>query len=89
MQPSVLLNKVLQNDAEDLEAGINMAVTEMKTNQLEAAQQRLAKLREVYPDNTLIPELLTHAALARGAYLLRIGDVAVADDGYHPRWPCK
>jgi len=56
---ALLLNKVLQNDAEDLEAGINMAVTEMKTNQLQAAQQRLAKLREVYPDNTLIPELLS------------------------------
>jgi len=55
---TLLLNKVLQNDAEDLEAGINMAVTEMKTNQLAAAQQRLAKLRDIYPDNTLIPELL-------------------------------
>jgi hypothetical protein len=54
----ILLNRVLQRDAKDLEAGINMAVAEMKTNQFEAAQARLAKLREVYPENSLIPEML-------------------------------
>ena len=54
----VLLNKVLQKNAEDLEAGINMAVAEMKTNQFAAAEERLDKLREVYPENSLIPEML-------------------------------
>jgi len=54
----VLLNKVLKKDAEDLEAGINLAVVEMKTSQFAAAQKRLAKLHEVYPDNNLVFEML-------------------------------
>jgi predicted Zn-dependent protease len=53
-----LLNEILARDANDLEAGINMAVAEMKTHQYQAARERLVNLRRVYPDNSLIQELL-------------------------------
>lgn len=53
-----LLNMVLKRYENDLEAGINMAILEIKTDQLAEARKRLARLREVYPENTLIPELI-------------------------------
>jgi hypothetical protein len=55
---TMLLNQVLRQNAEDLEAGINMAVVEMKTSQFKAASDRLSKLRQKYPDNRVIAELL-------------------------------
>jgi hypothetical protein len=55
---SDLLAKVLARDAEDLEAGINMAVVEIKTGRGQAAYKRLTVLRRVYPENVLIAELL-------------------------------
>lgn len=54
----LLLEKVLENDDTDLEAGINMAVIETKTNRIQDAKKRLAKLREIYSDNIFIPELM-------------------------------
>ncbi len=53
-----LLDLLLQKDENDLEAGINMAVLDIKTNRLEQAQERLERLRRVYSDNTQIPSLL-------------------------------
>jgi len=53
-----LLNTVLERDQDDLEAGINMAVIEIKTNRLDEAHKRLAALSEVYQANTTIPELI-------------------------------
>ena len=55
---ALLLEKVLKNDDTDLEAGINMAVVEIKTNRIQDAKKRLAKLREIYSDNIFIPELM-------------------------------
>ncbi len=52
------LKKVLSKNENDLEAGINMAILEIKTNSLIEAGKRLARLREIYPENTLIPELI-------------------------------
>jgi len=54
----LLLNDVLRKDENDLEAGINMAIVEIKTSQIPKAIKRLATLREMYPENTLIPELI-------------------------------
>ncbi len=53
-----LLTKVLEKDKEDLEAGINMAIIEIRTHRLPEARKRLAMLREIYQSNTLIPELI-------------------------------
>jgi tetratricopeptide (TPR) repeat protein len=55
---ALLLEKVLESDGRDLEAGINMAVVEIKTNRIQDARKRLAKLREIYSDNIFIPELM-------------------------------
>jgi len=54
----MLLKNVLDHNPDDLEAGINMAILEIKTNRLSAADERLTKLREIYPDDTRIPEIL-------------------------------
>ena len=53
-----LLDRVLAQDADDLEAGINMAIAEIKTHQYQAARRRLGKLRETYPDNSKLAELI-------------------------------
>lgn len=53
-----LLTKVLEKEKDDLEAGINMAIIEIKTHRLDEARKRLAGLREIYQANTLIPELI-------------------------------
>jgi len=55
---ALLLEKVLKSDGMDLEAGINMAIVEIKTNRIQDARKRLAKLREIYSDNIFIPELM-------------------------------
>ena len=55
---ALLLNEVLHKNENDLEAGINMAIVEIKTSQIPEAIKRLAKLREIYPEDTLIPELI-------------------------------
>ena len=55
---ALLLNDVLRKNENDLEAGINMAIVEIKTSQIPEAIKRLAKLREIYPEDTLIPELI-------------------------------
>jgi tetratricopeptide (TPR) repeat protein len=55
---ALLLNDVLRKNENDLEAGINMAIVEVKTSQIPEAIKRLAKLREIYPEDTLIPELI-------------------------------
>ncbi len=53
-----LLTRVLEKEKDDLEAGINMAIVEIKTHRLDEARKRLAGLREIYQANTLIPELI-------------------------------
>jgi hypothetical protein len=53
-----LLTRVLEKEKDDLEAGINMAIVEIKTHRLDEARKRLTGLREIYQANTLIPELI-------------------------------
>ena len=53
-----LLNKVLKKNKNDLEAGVNMAILEIKTGQLTEAKNRLYRLSDIYPYNTRIPELI-------------------------------
>ncbi|RLB35152.1 MAG: hypothetical protein DRH12_16850 [Deltaproteobacteria bacterium] len=55
---SRFLIKVMERLPSDLEAGINMAIVEIKTGQVDRARKRLRSLREIYQDNTQIPELL-------------------------------
>jgi len=52
-----LLQKVLLQDENDLEAGVNMAIAEIRLNRWQPAKQRLARLREVYPDNPKLAEV--------------------------------
>ncbi|MBW2602193.1 MAG: tetratricopeptide repeat protein, partial [Deltaproteobacteria bacterium] len=49
---------VLAQEQNDLEAGINMAIVEIKTHRLDKARKRLAKLREIYPANTIIEDII-------------------------------
>lgn len=53
-----LLQQLINKNENDLEAGINMAVLDIKTNHVEAARNRLRKLRGSHEDNTMIPALL-------------------------------
>ncbi len=55
---SLLLKKVLIKNEKDIEAGLNMAVLDIKADRMEQAHKRLAALREIYPDNTQIPEIM-------------------------------
>jgi hypothetical protein len=53
-----VLNKVLEENKDDLEAGFNMAIVEISTNQFQAARKRLLKLISLYPENIRIAELI-------------------------------
>ena len=55
---SSLLGEVLKKRKNDLEAGINMAILEIKTGRVDQARKRLQKLRNIYKENTIIPDLL-------------------------------
>ena len=55
---AALLQEVLQYKPNDLEAGLNMAIIEIKTGQIRRADERLSRLRELYPEDTRIPELM-------------------------------
>ncbi len=55
---SAFLNKVLEKNESDLEAGINLAVVEIKTSRFKEARIRLMQLQEKYPHNIQIPELI-------------------------------
>jgi len=58
-QPAMtLLKKVLKRNENDLEAGINMAILEIKTNRIQQANKRLAGLQETYPEDVRIAEIL-------------------------------
>ena len=53
-----LLKKVLNANKSDLEAGINMAIVEIKTERFQQAGERLKGLRVIYPENAQILELI-------------------------------
>jgi len=52
------LSSFLQTHENDLEAGINMAIIEIKTRRFNEARTRLKRLRDIYQDNALIPGLM-------------------------------
>ena len=54
----MLLKQVLTSNKDDLEAGINMAVVEIKTGRVQQAKDRLVKLRKIYPENTIISDFI-------------------------------
>jgi hypothetical protein len=58
-----LLKEVLISNEIDLNAGINMAVIEIKTSQTQKAYQRLVKLQNIYPENNRIAELIQNLNL--------------------------
>jgi tetratricopeptide (TPR) repeat protein len=53
-----LLNKVLAKDKTDFEAGINMAIIEIKEQSFASAKKRLVRLRALYPSQGAIDDLL-------------------------------
>ena len=55
---SSLLNQVLANDPNDLEAGINMAVVQIKRDNIALAKKRLLMLKKSHPSNSRINALL-------------------------------
>jgi hypothetical protein len=52
------LNMVLEENKDDLEAGVNMAIVEIGMNRFQTARKRLIKLRSLFPENTRIAELI-------------------------------
>lgn len=52
------LNLVLQEKQDDFEAGINMAVIEIRQQQFDRAKKRLLKLKELYPMQSGVDDLL-------------------------------
>ncbi len=59
-----LLKKVLNKSEKDLEAAINMAIVEIKTKRFQQAEKRLKGLRETYPENTTILQLIEKLELS-------------------------
>lgn len=57
-----LLSNVLARSADDLDAGLNMAVIDMKSGRLGSARRRLVKLQEMFPDDTNITTYLSKLA---------------------------
>ena len=53
-----LLQLLLSKNKNDLEAGINMAILDIKTKHMETARKRLRKMRRLHEENTMIPRLL-------------------------------
>jgi hypothetical protein len=53
-----LLKQVLNLKRDDLEAGYNMALVEIHGRKPKEAYRRLARLREIYPDNLAVAELM-------------------------------
>ena len=53
-----LLKNVLAKDKTDFEANINMAIIEIREQKLAKARQRLIRLKELYPSQTMVDDLL-------------------------------
>jgi len=57
-EAEALLKKILKLDQDHLEAGLNMAVVEVKTQRSDAALKRLKRLKELYPENPVLTEMI-------------------------------
>lgn len=53
-----ILERIVAADQEDVEAGINLALIEMRTGQGQSALKRLRRLRKMHPDDGRIAELI-------------------------------
>jgi hypothetical protein len=53
-----LLKKILKQNQDHLEAGVNMAVVEAKTQRKETALKRLRRLKALYPENQVLIEMI-------------------------------
>jgi hypothetical protein len=53
-----LLNRVLAKNKTDFEAGINMAIIEISQQEFTRARQRLIRLKELYPSQSSVDDLL-------------------------------
>lgn len=57
-ETEALLMKILEVNPDHLQAGLNMAIVEVKTQRHGAALERLAQLRELYPENPVVTDML-------------------------------
>ncbi|MGD9211375.1 MAG: hypothetical protein PVI90_11390 [Desulfobacteraceae bacterium] len=57
-EAEVLLLKILEKDADQLDAGLNLAIVEVRTQRKTAAIKRLRRLQEFYPENTFIADMI-------------------------------
>ena len=53
-----ILNQILDRDMNDFDANFNMAVIEIREQKLNAAKQRLIRLKEIHPSKASIDDLL-------------------------------
>jgi len=53
-----LLEELVSKNENDLDAGINLAILDIKTNRVEAARKRLKAMRRLHEENTVIPGIL-------------------------------
>lgn len=60
-----ILKKVILGNEKDLEAGINMAIIEIRTERSREAAERLKNLAKVYPENSMIKKLIKQMGDAR------------------------
>ena len=58
-----LLKSILAKNESDLEAGINMAIVEINTQQEKEAYRRLEKLQTIYPENIRLAEIIQNLRL--------------------------
>jgi len=59
VQAALILKAVLLKNQYDLEANINMAISEIYLNQIDKAKHRLIQLKQLYPDHEMIIHLLS------------------------------
>ena len=53
----ILLKKIILKQKNDLETGVNLAIVEINTNQIDSARRRLSRLEQLFPENPKILEL--------------------------------
>jgi predicted Zn-dependent protease len=58
VEAETLLKKILKLDQDHLEAGLNMAIVEVKTQRSDAALKRLKRLKALYPENPVLVEMI-------------------------------
>ena len=57
-EATVILERLIAVNADDIEAGVNLALIEIQTGQIPKAAERLKRLGVEHPDNTVVADLL-------------------------------